>query len=223
MKRWITLDCFGTLVDWRHGIANGIDLVAPGRGRELLDVFERHEPDVQREHPGMRYGDVLTEAMRRTADEAQLGLVQDDLRVLAAGVPFWPVFPDTRRALRGLREAGWNLALLTNCDNTIISETRRRLGVPFDAVVTAEDCGAYKPAHDHFTHFERSLGVPRDRWVHVAQSHFHDMVPARELGLTRVWINRLGLNADPSVAHAVRSDLTGLAGVVEEVWRERHG
>jgi 2-haloacid dehalogenase len=222
-KRWVTFDCFGTLVDWRHGIATGIELVAPGRGWELLEVYNRHEPEVQREHPAMRYGDVLVEALKRTVAEAGVELVADDARVLAAQIPFWPVFPETRPALRELRAAGWNLALLTNCDRVIIGETRRRLQVPFDAVVTAEDCGAYKPAHAHFEFFARSLGVTRDRWVHVAQSHFHDMVPAGELGITRVWINRLGAPDDPSIAHAVRPDLSDLAATVDEVHRRHHG
>ncbi|MFF3895692.1 HAD-IA family hydrolase [Streptomyces sp. NPDC001812] len=222
-KRWVTFDCFGTLVDWRHGIATGIELVAPGKGWELLDVYNRHEPQVQREHPSMRYGDVLAEALKRTATEAKIDLLEDDARVLTAGIPFWPVFPETRQALRELRESGWNLALLTNCDRVIIGETQRRLRVRFDAVVTAEDSGAYKPAHDHFEHFEKSLGVTRDRWVHVAQSYFHDMVPAGELDITRVWINRLHASDDPSIAHAVRPDLSDLAATVAEVHQRLNG
>ncbi|WP_346265596.1 HAD family hydrolase, partial [Streptomyces hirsutus] len=133
-KRWVTFDCFGTLVDWRHGIATGIELVAPGKGWELLDVYNRHEPRVQREHPSMRYSDVLTEALKRTAAEAKIDLLEDDARVLTAGIPFWPVFPEVRQALRELRESGWNLALLTNCDRVVIGETQRRLQVRFDAV-----------------------------------------------------------------------------------------
>ncbi|MEU6844672.1 HAD family hydrolase [Streptomyces sp. NPDC046716] len=222
-KRWVTFDCFGTLVDWRHGIATGIELVAPGRGWELLDVYNRHEPQVQSEFPAMRYGDVLTEALKRTAAEAKLDLVEDDFRSLTAGIPFWPVFPGTRQALRELQESGWNLALLTNCDRVIIGETQRRLQVRFDAVVTAEDVGAYKPAHNHFDHFERSLGVTRDRWVHVAASYFYDMVPASELNVTRVWINRLDEDRDPSIAQAVRPDLSDLTATVDEVHRTFNG
>ncbi|GAA3941952.1 HAD family hydrolase [Actinomadura viridis] len=222
-KRWVTFDCFGTLVDWRHGIATGIELVAPAKGRQLLDVYNRHEPEVQRDHPGMRYSDVLTEALKRTSAEARLDLVEDDFRVLAAGIPFWPVFPDTREALRDLQASGWNLALLTNCDRVIIGETQRRLQVQFDAIVTAEDSGAYKPARNHFEYFEKSLGVTRDNWVHVAQSYFHDMVPASELNITRVWINRLNEGGDPSIAHAVRPDLSDLAATVDQVHRKFNG
>ncbi|MCX4907434.1 HAD family hydrolase [Streptomyces sp. NBC_00878] len=222
-KRWVTFDCFGTLVDWRHGIATGIELVAPGKGWELLDVYNRHEPQVQSEYPAMRYSDVLAEALKRTAAEAKLDLVEDQFRVLTAGIPFWPVFPETRQALLELQGAGWNLALLTNCDRVVIGETQRRLGIQFDAIVTAEDSGAYKPALNHFQYFEKSLGVTRDRWVHVAQSYFHDMVPAGRLDITRVWINRLDEKDDPSIAHAVRRDLSDLAATVNEVHQKFNG
>lgn len=222
-KRWVTFDCFGTLVDWRHGIATGIELVAPGKGWQLLDVYNRHEPEVQRENPGMRYSDVLTEALKRTAAEARIELAEDDTHALTAGVPFWPVFPGTRQALRELQESGWNLALLTNCDRVIIGETQRRLRIQFDAIVTAEDSGAYKPAHNHFDYFENSLGVTRDRWVHVAQSYFHDMVPASELNITRVWINRLAEPDDPSIAHAVLPDLSALPATVNDVHQKFNG
>jgi 2-haloacid dehalogenase len=217
MTKWATFDCFGTLVDWRHGIATGADLLFPGRGAELLAGYLRHEAEVQRESPGMRYRQVLAEALRRATADAGLTMIEDDASVLATGMPYWPVFPDTRAALAGLRAVGWRLALLTNCDRDIVAKTQRRIGVPIDAVVTAEDAGSYKPAHGHFTRFAESFDVPRDRWVHVAQSWFHDMVPARDLGIPRVWINRTGAGDDPSVADAVLPDLTGLVAAVEAV------
>ncbi|GAB3580079.1 HAD family hydrolase [Amycolatopsis endophytica] len=217
--RWATFDCFGTLVDWRHGIATGAELLFPGRGAELLDVYNRHEPQVQREFPAMRYRDVLTEALRRTAGEAGLDLLEDDARVLAVSIPFWPVFPDTRLALADLRAAGWRIALLTNCDRDVIGETQRRLAVAVDAVVTAEDVGSYKPHHNHFHRFADSFGATRDNWVHVAQSYFHDIRPAHELGIPRVWINRLAEPDDPSIADAVLPDLTELVQAVEQVHR----
>jgi 2-haloacid dehalogenase len=222
-KRWVTFDCFGTLVDWRHGIATGAELVAPGKGRRLLDVYNRHEPEVQRETPTMRYRDVLAESLRRAAAEEKVELVPDDWRVLSVGIPFWPVFPEVRASLWELRESGWNLALLTNCDRDVIGETQRRLQVPFDAIVTAEDVGAYKPAHNHFERFEGSLGVARDEWVHVAQSYFHDMIPAEALGISRVWINRLGEDEDTSIVHAVLPDLNNLAATVAKVHQRVRG
>ncbi|SFW82782.1 HAD family hydrolase [Amycolatopsis australiensis] len=215
--RWATFDCFGTLVDWRHGITTGLELLFPGRGAELLEIHNRIEPQVQAEKPVRRYREVLAESVRRTAAEAGLELAPDDASVLGTGLPYWPVFPDTRPALTALREAGWRIALLTNCDRDLIGETQRRLAVPIDAVVTSEDVGSYKPGHAHFERFAASFGATRDTWVHVAQSHFHDMVPAQALGIPRVWINRHGDPHDPSIADAVLPGLGDLVATVERV------
>ncbi|TWF82475.1 2-haloacid dehalogenase [Pseudonocardia hierapolitana] len=215
--RWATFDCFGTLVDWRHGIANGIDLLFPGQGTTLLEVYNGHEPAVQTEFPGMRYRDVMAEALRRTARDAQLDLREVDEGVLGDTIPYWPVFPEVAASLTELRAAGWRIALLTNCDQDIIGETQRRLGAPVDTVVTAEMVGSYKPNHNHFTRFEESFGATRDRWVHVAQSYFHDMEPAKALDVPRVWINRQADERDPSIADAVLPDLRGLTATVETV------
>jgi 2-haloacid dehalogenase len=216
--RWATFDCFGTLVDWRHGIATGVELLFPGRGGELLEIYNRHEPQVQRESPALRYREVMAEALRRATTEAGLDLLDDDASVLGAGIPYWPVFSDTRQALADLRASGWRLALLTNCDRDIMGETQRRLGGHIDAVVTAEHVRSYKPDHNHFTQFEESFGATRDNWVHVAQSYFHDMVPARELKIPRVWINRLG-ETDDGIADAVLPDLTDLVNTINQVHR----
>src|SRR5438309_3229341 len=135
--RWATFDCFGTLVDWRHGIATGAELLFPGQGERVLESYSRLEPDVERESPTMRYRHVLAETLRRATREAGLVLHADDASVLATGIPYWPVFAEVTRSLTELRTSGWRLALLTNCDRDIIGETQRRLGVPIDAVVTA--------------------------------------------------------------------------------------
>lgn len=218
--RWATFDCFGTLVDWRHGIANGIELLFPGQGWKLLEVYNGHEPAVQTEFPGMRYRDVMAEALRRTARGAGLDLREVDAHVLGDTIPFWPVFPEVATNLIRLREAGWRIALLTNCDQDIIGETQRRLGAPVDTVVTAEMVGSYKPNHNHFTRFGESFGATRDRWVHVAQSYFHDMEPAKALDVPRVWVNRQAEGRDASIADAVLPDLHGLLATVESVNRK---
>jgi 2-haloacid dehalogenase len=212
---WATFDCFGTLVDWRHGIATSAELLFPGRGRELLDRYNAHELDVERETPTMRYRDVMAETLRRAARDLGLDLRHDDASILGDTIPYWPVFPEVVAELGGLRAAGWRLALLTNCDRDIIGATQRRLGVPIDAVVTAEHVGSYKPAHAHFERFEWSFAPGHDHWVHVAQSYTHDMIPARELGIRRVWINRLGEGDDPSICDAMLPDLHGLLASVE--------
>lgn len=216
--KWATFDCFGTLVDWRHGIATSADLLFPGRGADLLERYNAHEGDVETVGaPTMRYRDVMAESLRRACADLGLPLIDDDATVCAATIPYWPVFPEVATELGALRVAGWRVALLTNCDRDLIGATQRRLGTVVDAVVTAEHVGSYKPALGHFERFAESFAPAAGHWVHVAQSHHHDMVPAHSLGLPSVWINRLGEADDPSICGAVRPDLHGLLDVVERV------
>ena len=213
--RWLSFDCFGTLVDWRHGFTITGELLFPGRGDEVRDAYLDHELEIERGTPAPRYREVLTEGLRRAAADLSLPLHEDDAGALAVTLPYWPVFPDVGGALTACRDDGWRLALLTNCDRELIALTRRRLPVPFDAVVTAEDVGAYKPDPAHFHHF-RDVYAPA-RWIHVAQSHHHDIRPCATLGVPSIWINRLGEPHDPSLATAILADLTGLPDAVRRL------
>src|SRR5436305_11716261 len=121
MTRWASFDCFGTLIDWRHGIASSAELLWPGRGQDVLEAYHRYERVVQSEQPYRRYRAVLTETLHRAAAELDLELLADDAAVLADTIPYWPVFADTRAALADLRTAGWRLALLANCGRDILA------------------------------------------------------------------------------------------------------
>jgi 2-haloacid dehalogenase len=215
-NRWLTFDCFGTLIDWRHGIQTTGELLFPGRGADFLAAYNQVEVEVETEGSFRRYRAVLTECVRRVARQLALDLKPDDETALVSTIPYWPPFGDVGPALSGLRREGWKLALLTNCDRDIIAHTQRRLPVSFDAVVTAEDVASYKPSLGHFRLFQSTFGASADVWIHVAQSYFHDIVPAHELGISRVWVNRLGEKDDPSIASAV---LPGLADLPETVRR----
>jgi len=213
--RWLTFDCFGTLIDWRHGIRTTGELLFPGRGAEFLDTYIRLEAEVE-EGPFKRYRAVLAETTRRAAKELGLEVKADDAGALVSTIPHWPPFGDVGPALAELRKGGWKMALLTNCDRDLIALTQRRLPASFDAVVTAEDVSAYKPNHAHFKLFQSTFGSSADTWIHAAQSYFHDIVPTHELGITRVWVNRQGEIDDPSLADAV---ISGLAELPETVAR----
>ena len=215
--RWLTFDCFGTLIDWRHGIQTTGDLLFPGSGARFLDAYVRLEADVEGEGSFKRYRAVLTETTRRAARHLELDLKPDDATALVSTIPYWPVFADVGAALGELRKSGWKLALLTNCDRDIIALTQRRLPAPFDAVVTAEDVSAYKPDPAHFRRFQSAFGSFADAWIHVAQSYFHDIRPARELGIQRIWVNRQREKDDPTLADAVISGLAELPSAVAQL------
>jgi 2-haloacid dehalogenase len=214
--RWLTFDCFGTLIDWRHGIRTTGELVFPGRGQDFLDAYIGLEAGVE-EGQFKRYRAVLIETTRRAARKLSLELKPDDATALVSTIPYWPPFGDVGPALAELRRDGWKFALLTNCDRDIIALTQRRLPAAFDAVVTAEDVSAYKPSPAHFRLFQSTFGSSAGAWIHVAQSYFHDIKPTHELGITRIWVNRQGERDDPSLADAVIGELAGLPAAVRRL------
>jgi 2-haloacid dehalogenase len=217
--RWLTFDCFGTLIDWRHGIQTTGELIFPGHGARFLDVYIPLEAEVESEGSFKRYRAVLTETTRRAARQLGLDLKPDDATALVSTIPYWPPFADVGPALAELRKQGWKLALLTNCDRDIIALTQRRLPAAFDAVVTAEDVSAYKPDPAHFRLFQSTFGSSASAWIHVAQSYFHDIRPTHDLGISRIWVNRQGEKDDPSLADTVIRGLDQLPGAVGDLAR----
>src|SRR2546430_284144 len=219
--RWLTFDCFGTLIDWRHGIRTTGDLLFPGHGQEFLGAYIALEAEVENESSFKRYRAVLTETTRRAAKRLEVELKPDDATALVSTIPYWPPFADVGPALGELRKQGWKFALLTNCDRDIIALTQRRLPANFDAVVTAEDVSAYKPSPAHFRLFQSTFGSSAGAWIHVAQSYFHDIRPTHELGITRIWVNRQGEKSDPSLAEAAIRGLDELPETVSRLSKVR--
>jgi len=143
-------------------------------------------------------------------------LREGESTALVRSLPQWPPFDDVPESLAELRHRGWNLAILSNSDRDLIAASERRLGVPFDLAIVAEDVHSYKPAHGHWERFYEVTTADRDCHVHVAQSHFHDIVPADELGLTSVWVNRLGEEGDPAPTREI-PDLESLPDTLDEL------
>lgn len=211
--RWISFDCFGTLVDWNGGFHAILQPIAANRTGDLVSAYHRHERCVEQE-PYRKYRDVTRIALERAAQEISFPLAGHDADALAAAWNTLPVFEDTAPVLRRLHEDGWSIAVLTNCDDDLFAMTREQLGETIDTVVTAEKVRSYKPAPGHFTHFRRQIG-PSATWVHAACSWFHDIAPARALGVPRIWIDRDRTGEDPAAATAVLPDLRGLAATVQ--------
>jgi 2-haloacid dehalogenase len=213
MTRWATFDCYGTLVDWNAGIARELERLL---GSADLDRYHAIEPRVQRERPTASYRDVMAAVLAELAAEDGVELPDDERDALGRSLPDWPVFPEVPEALTEAHERGWRLVALTNSDRDLIDASLRAIGVPFDGAVVASEIGSYKPAHRHWSAFYETFGADSARHVHVAQSHFHDIVPARELGIPSVWINRLGERGEPAPTREL-PDLHGLADVLDEL------
>ena len=216
MSRWATFDCYGTLIDWNAGIRGVLEsLFGTERAPELLARYHRLEPEVQAE-AYRSYAEVLSLTLERLAAENDLTIPEGETGALARSLPEWPAFREVPEALAELRRRGWNLAILSNSDRDLIAASQRQLGVPIDVAVVAEEIQSYKPAHAHWERFFELTTADRARHVHVAASLFHDVAPARELGLKVVWINRLGEAPDPEPDREL-TDLSGLPDVLDEL------
>lgn len=218
-NRWITFDCFGTLVDWHSGFARILRPLAGERVGELVAAYHRFERPLEQERPHRLYADVLREGVARAAREIGLDLNPREVGALPDNWGTQPVFADVEPALAELRAAGWKLAVLTNCDRALFAQTERGFRRPFDLVVTAEEVKDYKPALAHFRHFWRVSGVAREEWVHAACSFYHDIGPAREMGIARVWVDRDRTGEDPAAASARIDSLAALPATVQRLTR----
>ncbi|WP_171109290.1 MULTISPECIES: haloacid dehalogenase type II [Streptomyces] len=193
----LSFDCYGTLIDWEAGIAA---VLAPWAkeaaldlsDEELLLAYADNEARAAVDMPDALYSAVLAEAFRRTGDKLGRPVSEEWAQRLGNSVPDWPAFDDSAEALALLAE-DYKLIILSNVHRAGFAGSNKRLGVEFDRIITAEDVKAYKPAPNHFEALDEALeemGVPRERVLHVAQSLFHDHVPAKRHGLPSVWINR---------------------------------
>jgi 2-haloacid dehalogenase len=189
----LTFDCYGTLIDWETGIARALRTALGDEAGEvddetLLGHYATHEAAAEA-GPYLPYRDVLVTAARGVARDLGLTIDDDAAGTFGGSVGDWPAFPDSSEALLRLQRR-FRLGVITNCDDDLFALSNRRLGVAFDWIVTAQQVGSYKPnLHNFEVAFER-IGLPRERILHVAQSLFHDHVPAKRLGLTTAWINR---------------------------------
>jgi len=214
--RWTTFDCYGTLIDWNLGIRRELErLFGVAVAPYLLHRYHELERELESD-PFHTYHEVLTLALERLAQDEGIQLPEGESGALARSLPDWPPFAEVPPALAELRAHGWQLAILSNTDRDLIAASERQLGVPVDLAIVAEDVESYKPAHRHWERFFEATTAERERHVHVAASLFHDIAPARELGLRSVWINRLGEQANPEPDREL-PDLAGLPETLEQL------
>jgi 2-haloacid dehalogenase len=213
--RWSTFDCYGTLIDWNGGITAELERIfGTEAAPRLLERYHQIEPGLQADYRS--YREVLTLALEQLMQEEDVQPPEGETGALARSLPDWKPFPEVAEALAELRRRGWWLAILSNSDRDLILASEHQIGVPFDLTVVAEDVRSYKPGHAHWEHFFEVTTADRERHVHVGASLFHDIAPGSELGLTTVWINRLGEQADPKPTREL-SDLSTLPDVLGEL------
>jgi len=199
----LTFDCYGTLIDWETGL-----------WEVLSPILASHQVNVSHDKALELYGELEAERGAYKDYKTVLRMVLEGLGVrlrfaptpseverFAASVKHWPAFPDSPRALQALKTK-YKLTILSNIDDDLFAFSAERLQVQFDWVITAQQVKSYKPSLNNFRVALNTIGLPESKILHVAQSLFHDIVPAKALGLSTVWVNRrhgkAGSGATPS-------------------------
>src|ERR1700754_3291379 len=193
----LSFDCYGTLIDWETGMMSALGGLIVKSRRELtrdriLEAHARHESAQQRQTPAKRYIDLLAIVYKRLAEEWGVPATIDECEAYGQSIRHWPAFADSPDALNTLKKF-YKLIILSNVDNRSFSFSNKALSVEFDAIYTAEDIGAYKPDDRNFAYLLEhigDLGLAKSDILHVAESLFHDHVPARRHGLANCWIHR---------------------------------
>ena len=203
----ISFDCYGTLIDWESGILPVLRAVLANHGQSLpdaaiLELYGEFEAEAE-SGPYRSYREVLESVVRAFAERFHFQASSSEIHSLHESVHAWLPFPDTVPALRELQRR-YKLTVISNIDDDLFAETRKHLGVEFDGVITAEQARSYKPSLDNFRLALRKLALSPDGLLHAAQSVYHDVVPARSLGISSVWVNRK--SARPGIG-AVRASV----------------
>ncbi|MGH9958206.1 MAG: haloacid dehalogenase type II, partial [Pyrinomonadaceae bacterium] len=189
----LSFDCYGTLIDWESGILSALREVVTAHGvklgdAQILELYAELEPQAE-QPPYKLYREVLEEVVLGFGERLRFVPSAAERAYLHTSLPNWPPFSDTVEALAALARR-YRLAAISNTDDGLFAATAIRLQTHFDWVITAQQVGAYKPAQAMFKQALRRIGLPRDRILHVAESTFHDIAPARAMGIATVWVNR---------------------------------
>ena len=193
----LSFDCYGTLIDWESGLYAALQPLLARAGLGLsrdaaLEAFARREAAQEAATPAMRYAAVLHAVHAQLARDWGVAPVEAESKAFGESVRDWPAFGDTAEALLYLKQH-YRLIVLSNVDRASFAGSLPRLGVAFDAVLTAEDIGSYKPDPRNFAcliEHLAAMGMARERVLHTAQSLFHDHAPANAAGLASAWIDR---------------------------------
>jgi len=221
----LTFDCYGTLIDWETGLLAELrPWLAKGSAvptdDELLAAFGAEESRCQTATPSKLYPEILADAFLALARQWTWPVSQDDARAFGASVGRWPAFADSAASLQYLKRH-YKLVILSNVDHASFARSNEKLQVDFDRVFTAQDIGSYKPDPRNFDYLLRelsALGIGKDQILHTAQSLFHDIVPAKALGLRTMWVNRRkgreGGGATPAASVRPDAEVASLADLV---------
>lgn len=219
----LMFDCYGTLIDWETGILNALRPVLSEQGivasdKDMLEKYAVAETEAEKEYAP--YRKILQRVMSRLADDFGFSSDNVDLDCLTKSIKNWPPFEDTVASLNALQKK-FKLVILSNIDDDLFAQSNKLLEISFDRIFTAQQIGSYKPNSNNFKYAIEKLGLPVSKILHVAQSIFHDVAPAKALGLATVWVNRRrgkeGFGATMPARETPDVEVTSLAELVSKM------
>lgn len=189
----LSFDCYGTLINWESGILSALKAILSNHNinlsdREILELFAQKE-SIQESGDYLKYRDILKNVVYDFGKTLNFTPTESEAKALAESIQSWEPFPDTVEALKALKKR-YKLTILSNIDDELFANTAQKLDVEFDWVITAEQVKSYKPSLQNFEIAIQRMGITPDKLLHVAQSIYHDIVPAKRMGITTVWVNR---------------------------------
>jgi len=189
---YLSFDCYGTLINWEHGILGALQPILQQHGVILSDaavlaVYGELEPRLQ--NPYQRYRDVLRGVVREFGKQKDFIATEREMDSLPDSLKHWRPYPDTVGALKRLKKK-YKLVILSNIDDELFADSAKLFEVRFDAVITAEQVKSYKPDRAHWLEMLHRCKTTPDRVLHVGQSVYHDVVPAKGMGFKTVWVHR---------------------------------
>jgi 2-haloacid dehalogenase len=191
----VSFDCYGTLIDWESGILPVLKQLLSSRDIDLsddgtLEMFAEFESVLETDSTNyIKYRKILQEIVKRIGKKFSFEPTETELNSLADSVKNWQPFPDTVAALQALKQK-YKLAVISNIDDDLFAGTAKHLKVELDWVITAEQVRSYKPSTRNFEMAIDRMGIAPEKLLHVAQSLYHDIVPAASMGISAVWVNR---------------------------------
>lgn len=220
--RFISFDCYGTLIDWETGILLALRPLLQKHSIDLADsaVLQLYgELEAQAEAGGYKpYRDVLCDVVLGMGRRLGFDATSAEQAALPDSVSSWRPFPDTIEALRKLRSE-FQLAIISNIDDDLFAASARQLDINFDHVITAAQASAYKPSPTIFRLAQERLGISTEEWLHAGQSVYHDVIPAKSLGISTIWVNRPshrpGVGAVRPATGVPDVEVTSLNGLAE--------
>ncbi|MFL5825490.1 MAG: HAD-IA family hydrolase [Thermoleophilaceae bacterium] len=197
--RFVSFDCYGTLIDWETGVYDAFQKEADRDGftidrAQLIPLFIETQREIMRGSYEL-YAEVLRRTAVRVAKELGWDLEPSRSQFLPNSVPNWPPFRETNAQLERFAKK-FETGILSNIDDKLLGATRRHFRVDFDLVVTAQQVRSYKPDPAHFKECARRIGGKKN-WVHIGSGYETDVEPCIKEKIPVIWVNRRGEELEP--------------------------